>query len=54
MNRPVAGVAVIVFMFGAPVTIVRLLESKDFYWNSGVFIWHIDAISREFERSMPD
>ena len=30
------------------------LESKDFYWNSGIFIWHIDAISREFERSMPD
>ncbi|MBV5304561.1 MAG: mannose-1-phosphate guanyltransferase [Chlorobium sp.] len=30
------------------------LESKDFFWNSGIFIWHIDAISREFERSMPD
>ncbi len=35
-------------------TAVEFLESKDFYWNSGVFIWHIDAISREFERSMPD
>ena len=32
----------------------EFLESEDFYWNSGVFIWHIDAISREFERSMPD
>ncbi|MCX6179984.1 MAG: mannose-1-phosphate guanylyltransferase [Chlorobiales bacterium] len=35
-------------------TAVEFLESKDFYWNSGIFIWHIDAISREFERSMPD
>jgi mannose-1-phosphate guanylyltransferase len=35
-------------------TAVQFLESRDFYWNSGVFIWHIDAISREFERSMPD
>jgi mannose-1-phosphate guanylyltransferase len=35
-------------------TAVEFVESKDFYWNSGVFIWHIDAISREFERSMPD
>lgn len=32
----------------------EFLESNDFYWNSGVFIWHIDAISREFERSMPE
>jgi len=36
------------------VTAAQFLESKDFYWNSGVFIWHIDAIEREFERSMPD
>ena len=35
-------------------TAVEFIESRDFYWNSGVFIWHIDAISREFERSMPD
>ena len=35
-------------------TAQEFLESRDFYWNSGVFIWHIDAISREFERSMPD
>ncbi|NTV05696.1 MAG: mannose-1-phosphate guanyltransferase [Chlorobiaceae bacterium] len=35
-------------------TAVEFLESNDFYWNSGVFIWHIEAISREFERSMPD
>ncbi len=36
------------------VTAEVFLDSKDFYWNSGIFIWHIDAISREFERSMPD
>ncbi|MEI6847203.1 MAG: mannose-1-phosphate guanylyltransferase [Chlorobiaceae bacterium] len=35
-------------------TAAQFLESKDFLWNSGVFIWHIDAISKEFDRSMPD
>ncbi len=35
-------------------TALQFVESHDFFWNSGVFIWHIDAISREFERSMPD
>ncbi|WP_317623571.1 mannose-1-phosphate guanylyltransferase [Chlorobium limicola] len=35
-------------------TAVQFLESRDFFWNSGVFIWHIDAICREFERSMPE
>ncbi|MCF8383168.1 MAG: mannose-1-phosphate guanyltransferase [Chlorobium sp.] len=35
-------------------TAVQFLESRDFYWNSGVFIWHIDAICREFQRSMPE
>ncbi|MEI7694618.1 MAG: mannose-1-phosphate guanylyltransferase [Chlorobium sp.] len=35
-------------------TAEMFLESRDFYWNSGIFIWHIDAIAREFERSMPD
>ncbi len=32
----------------------EFLDSGDFYWNSGVYIWHIDAINREFKRSMPD
>lgn len=36
------------------LTAIKFLESRDFFWNSGVFIWHIDAISREFERSLPD
>lgn len=35
-------------------TAQEFIDSGDFYWNSGVLIWHIDAIRREFERSMPD
>jgi len=35
-------------------TAVQFLESKDFFWNSGIFIWHIEAVWQEFERSMPD
>jgi mannose-1-phosphate guanylyltransferase len=34
-------------------TAQRFLESGDFLWNSGVFVWHVNAITREFERSMP-
>ncbi len=34
-------------------TAQRFLESGDFFWNSGVFVWHVHAICREFERSMP-
>jgi mannose-1-phosphate guanylyltransferase len=34
-------------------TAKTFLESGDFLWNSGVFIWHIRAIRREFQRSMP-
>lgn len=34
------------------ITAVEFLESQDFWWNSGVFIWHVDAISMEFYRSM--
>ncbi|NTV02931.1 MAG: mannose-1-phosphate guanyltransferase [Chlorobiaceae bacterium] len=32
----------------------QFLESRDFWWNSGVFIWHVDTIDREIARSMPD
>lgn len=35
-------------------TAQEFLDSGDFYWNSGIFIWHLDVISRELERSMPD
>lgn len=35
-------------------TAVRFLESGDFYWNSGMFIWHVDAILDEIKMYMPD
>jgi mannose-1-phosphate guanylyltransferase len=35
-------------------TAVRFLESGDFYWNSGMFIWRTDAILHEIEKYMPD
>jgi len=30
------------------------LESGDFYWNSGIFIWSIKSILTAFEKHMPD
>lgn len=30
------------------------LASGDFYWNSGIFIWSIDAIIEAFEKYLPD
>ena len=30
------------------------IESGDFYWNSGIFVWNIKAILRAFEKHMPD
>jgi len=30
------------------------IESGDFYWNSGIFIWNISAILSAFEKHMPD
>lgn len=30
------------------------LESGDFYWNSGIFIWNIKSILAAFERYLPD
>ncbi len=30
------------------------LESGDFYWNSGIFIWNINSIMEAFEKHMPD
>ncbi len=32
----------------------RFIESNDFYWNSGIFIWKINRILSEFEKQMPD
>lgn len=36
------------------VTAEQFLQSRDFWWNSGVFIWHVDDITREYRRSLPD
>jgi mannose-1-phosphate guanylyltransferase len=30
------------------------LESGDFYWNSGIFIWNIESITAAFEKYLPD
>ena len=30
------------------------LESGDYVWNAGIFIWHIKAIIRNFEEHLPD
>jgi mannose-1-phosphate guanylyltransferase len=35
-------------------TAVRFLESGDFLWNSGMFIWRVDAILDEMKILMPD
>jgi mannose-1-phosphate guanylyltransferase len=30
------------------------IESGDFYWNSGIFIWSIKSILKAFEKHLPD
>ncbi|MGE5432598.1 MAG: mannose-1-phosphate guanylyltransferase [Syntrophomonadaceae bacterium] len=35
-------------------TAVRFIESGDFLWNSGMFIWRIDSILSEIELHMPE
>jgi mannose-1-phosphate guanylyltransferase len=30
------------------------ISSGDFYWNSGIFIWKVDAIIKAFEKYLPD
>ncbi len=35
-------------------TAVRFLESGDFFWNSGMFIWRADAIFDEIQVYMPE
>jgi len=30
------------------------VDSGEFYWNSGIFIWSVDSISNAFERHLPD
>ncbi len=35
-------------------TAIRFIESGDFFWNSGIFIWRTDAILDEIKVLMPD
>jgi mannose-1-phosphate guanylyltransferase len=35
-------------------TAQQLLRSGDHSWNSGMFVWHVDAILAEIEKQMPD
>jgi mannose-1-phosphate guanylyltransferase len=35
-------------------TAVRFLESGDFFWNSGMFIWRVDVILEEMKIYMPE
>jgi mannose-1-phosphate guanylyltransferase len=32
----------------------KFLQSGDFYWNSGIFIWNIKSILKAFEKYLPD
>lgn len=35
-------------------TALRFLESGDFLWNSGIFIWHVKAITAAFQEHLPE
>ena len=35
-------------------TAQKFVESGDFFWNSGIFIWRADVILREIKQSLPD
>jgi len=35
-------------------TAIRFIESGDFFWNSGMFIWRVDSILNEIHNYMPE
>lgn len=35
-------------------TAIKFLDSGDYYWNSGMFIWKADTVLGELERQLPD
>ncbi len=37
-----------------PETAKRFIESGEFLWNSGMFIWRVDTILNEIQKSLPD
>jgi len=36
------------------VTAQLFLKSGDFLWNSGIFVWHVDAILKSFQEFLPE
>lgn len=36
------------------VRAMQFLEAGNFYWNSGMFVWTVSAIQREFAQQMPE
>jgi len=35
-------------------TAEEFIESGDFLWNSGIFVWHVNSIIKAFEHYLPD
>lgn len=35
-------------------TAIKFVESGDFYWNSGMFVWRADVILSEIQKSLPE
>ena len=58
-KKPVKGydglVKVKTFTEKPDIDLARIfLESGDFYWNSGIFIWSMKSIMKAFEKHLPD
>jgi len=58
-KKPVAGfeglMRVKTFTEKPDIDLARVfIESGDFYWNSGIFIWKASAVVASFERYLPD
>ncbi len=59
LKKPVAGyenlLKVKTFTEKPDIDLARkFIQSGDFYWNSGIFIWNIKSILRSFEKYLPD
>jgi len=35
-------------------TALRMVESGEYSWNSGMFVWRVDRVMAEFQRQMPE
>ena len=59
MKKPVSGYSnllkVKTFTEKPDIELAKVfIESGDFYWNSGIFIWSINSILTAFEKHLPD